>query len=456
MSQHKIVKIPDWVTPEAESFINEVGKDGWELVHVYNQHAYMKASSVGTLDGGSTNPLYDAFGRQRVSETYTLNDYKHLYTIDGSFLNYTSSGASINFNPDRASVFLSASLSSGSRAVHQTKMYHNYMPGKSQMILSSFVFGNAVSGSVKRTGYFDDYNGIFLEQDATGSLQFVIRSATNGTSSITEQRVKQADWNVNTLLSGSFVFDVTKTQLFFTDFQWLAVGRVRCGFVYKGNTVICHTFDHTNTLNVAYMQNPNLPVRCEVVNTANTLTTSSMEQICATVGSEGGYAESGNSISLSSPSLRQVTASATMPVMAIRLKNSYNGLPNRSFVRINNVSAFTEDQTVQYKLVKLPQSSSLVGGSWVSAGSGSLVEYNITATSYTGGDELSGGFIFAGGTGGGNNIAGQQQTPTINQKVNFIAQNFDSTDSEIYVLAIKNMTGTNTDVGCTMMWTEIY
>ena len=456
MSQHKIVKVPDWALPNTEDYLNEIGKDGWELVHLYNQHAYMKASSVGTLDGGSTNPLYDAFGRQRVSETYTLNDYKHLYAIDSSFLNYTSSGASVSFNTNRASVTLATTTSSGSRSVHQTKMYHNYMPGKSQMILSSFVFGNAVSGSVKRTGYYDDYNGIFLEQDQTGSLQFVIRSATGGTGSLTETRVKQADWNVNTLLSGSFVLDVTKTQLFFTDFQWLAVGRVRCGFVYKGNTVICHTFDHTNELDVAYMQNPNLPVRCEIVNTANTGTASSMEQICSTVGSEGGYQEAGITVSLGSPILRTVTSGSTMPVMAIRLKNSVNGLPNRSFVRVSNVGAFTEDQTTQYKLVKLPQSSSLTGGSWVSAGADSVVEYNITATAYSGGQELSGGFIFAGGVGGGNNIAGQQQTPTINQKVNFIAQNFDSTDSEIYILAMKNMTGTSTDVGCTMIWTEVY
>jgi hypothetical protein len=263
---------------------------------------------------------------------------------------------------------------------------------------------------------------------------------------------------VNKLLSGDFTLDVTKTQLFYIDFQWLAVGRVRCGFVYKGSTVVCHTFDHTNVLDVAYMQNPNLPIRCEIVNVGVPSIGGSMEQICSTVGSEGGYQEGGNSVAFSSPSLRSVSSGSTMPVMAVRLKNAFNGLPNRAFVRVNNVGAFTEDQTAQYKLVKLPQSSSLTGGSWVSVGDDSTVEYNVTATAYstTGAQELSGGFIFAGGVGGGNNIAGQQQTPTINQKVNFIAQNFDSTDSEIYVLAMKNMTGTATDVGCTMMWTEVY
>ena len=337
MSQHKIVKIPDWVLPNAESYLNEVGKDGWELVHLYNQHAYMKSSNGGSLSSGSFDPSYDAFGRQRVSQTFTLGDYKHLYDIDSTFIDYTGSGASITHNQNRSSVTLATNQTSGSRAVHQTRMYHNYMPGKSQQILSSFVFGAPVSGSVKRTGYYDDYNGIFVEQDQTGSLQFVIRSATNGTGSITENRVKQENWNVQTLQSGSYILDATKSQLFFVDFQWLSIGRVRCGFIHKGVTVICHTFDHSNVTSVAYMQNPNLPVRCEVVNTSATATTSSMEQICSTVGSEGGYVESGQSFSFGSPLLRSVASGSTMPVMAIRLKSSYNGLPNRAYVRVNNV-----------------------------------------------------------------------------------------------------------------------
>jgi len=292
MTQHKIVKIPDWVTPESETFLNEVGLQGWELVHLYNQHAYMKSSTGGTLASGSTSTAVDAFGRQRVSEVYTLNDYKHIYAIDNNFIDFTASNGTVTFNPNRSSVTLAVPATSGSRAVHQTKMYHNYMPGKSQLILSSVVMGAAQAGVIKRTGYYDDYNGIFVEQDQTGSLQLVIRSSTNGTGSILENRVKQENWNINTLLSGDFVLDISKSQLFYIDFQWLAVGRVRCGFVYKGSTVICHTFDHSNTTAVAYMTNPNLPIRCEIINTS-TATTGSMEQICSTVGSEGGYMESG-------------------------------------------------------------------------------------------------------------------------------------------------------------------
>jgi hypothetical protein len=453
MSQHKIIKIPDWNTPEAETFLNTIGKEGWELLHIYNQHAFMKTSTGGSVASGSLNAAVDAFGRVRMSEPFTLGDYKPS-TIDDAFINKVNGDGSITGNINRASVILAAT-SSTSYAIHQTKMYHHYMPGKSQTILSSFIFGTPVSGSIKRTGYFDDLNGIFLEQDATGSLQIVIRSATSGTGSVTEQRVKQENWNVNTLLEGDFTLDVTKTQLFYIDFQWLAVGRVRCGFVHSGVTVITHVFDHSNILDVAYMQNPNLPMRCEIRNSVTTA--SYMEQICSTVASEGGYVEAGRAFSFANPSFRTLGSGSTLPVLAIRLKNSVGGLPNRAYVRINDSSVFTDQQSVRYVLTKLNSGSMLTTASaWESVDNQSVVEYNTSATGYTNGKILLSGFV------GANSLNINQANPLVQShagvtnKQNFIAQNFDSNDSEIYVLVAKNMTANTTNVGGSMLWSEVY
>lgn len=450
--QYKIDQIPS-LLPDALSNFNEHGRDGWELINLYNNLGVFKSSVGGTLTSGSTNVAVDAFGRQRVSETFTLGDYKHLYSIDYNFLNYSASGGTITHNVNRSSVTLQTSASATSTAVHQTKMYHNYMPGKSQLILSSIVFGAAQPGVIKRSGYFDQYNGIFFEQDATGSLNWVIRSSTNGTGSITENRIRQENWNVYTCDRPEFTIDITKTQLIWIDFQWLAVGRVRCGLVHQGSYVLTHVFDHSNFTDVAYMSNPNLPVRCEIQNT--TTATGSFEQICASVMSEGGYIESGTTWGLTSPNLRTITSASSMPLIAVRLKNSYNNLPNRAFVRVDNMSVFTEDQTVKYRMVKLPNSASLVGGSWTSTNDSSTVEYNVTATSIVGGQELINGFVFAGGTGVGNAIAGQGQVSGVNTKNNYIAQNYTSNDSEIYALVVTNMTATSTDVGASMTWREV-
>lgn len=454
MAQHKIVKIPDWVLPDDQEYLNEIGKDGWELVHVYNQHAYMKSSPVGTIASGSLNAAVDAFGRSRTSTPFTLGDYKHIYGLDDIFWNTTGGDGTVTTNVNRASVIL-AVTSSTSYAIHQSKMYHHYMPGKSQEILSSFIFGTPISGSTKRTGYFDDYNGIFFEQDATGSLSFVIRSATNGTGSIQEDRVYQSQWNVNNLLENTPTLDITKTQLFYVDFQWLAVGRVRCGFVINGSIIICHVFDHSNKTAVAYMQNPNLPVRCEIRNSV--ATASYMEQICSTVISEGGYAEAGRAFSVSSPSFISLSSGSTLPVLAIRLKTSVNNLPNRSFIRVQNASMFTDQQTIRYSLVKLPSGSALTTSSaWTSVDGVSVAEYNTNMSTYTGGRTLLSSFI------GANSLNPTQANPDVisqqgvTNKQNFITQNYGSTDSEIYVLVAKNMTGTATNVGGSLLWSEIY
>ena len=454
--EHKIVRIPDWV-PEDETYLNELARDGWELIHVYNQHAYLKAVEAGTLSKGSLNATVDAFGRSRVSNPFTLGDYKHIYGIGQAFIDHTGSNGTITTTYDRSSVILATSASSNSYAVHQTKMYHNYLPGKSQEILSSFVFGAAQPGVIKRTGYFDDYNGIFFEQDQTGSLNFVVRSATNGTASLQENRINQSDWNVNTLLTGEYVLDISKGQLLFIDFEWLSIGRIRMGFIHKGIMVICHVIDTSNQFSGAYMQSPNLPLRCEIRNT--TTATGSMEQICSTVISEGGYAENGFAFSYSNEQFRTLSSGSTLPVLAIRLKNTFNGtgLPNRAFVRIQEASIFTDQQTVRYTLTKLPNKSYLTTGSaWISADPDSAVEYNTSATAYTDGKVLLSGYI------GANSLNPNQANPSVqNQggvstKLNFIAQNYDSTDSEIYVVTAKNLTANPTNVGASMLWTEIY
>jgi hypothetical protein len=457
--QHKITKLPDWVIPDDESYLNELGKDGWELIHIYNQHAYMKAAAGGTLSSGSLATNIDAFGRLRVTDTFTLADYKHLYAIDENFNNHIISGSTVTFNPNRASVVLQTSASAGSHVCHQTKMYHNYMPGKSQLVLSSVKFGAAQPTVIKRTGYFDDYNGIFLEQDQTGSLQFVIRSATNGTASLQENRVKQENWNVNNLLTGDVILDMTKTQLFWTDFQWLGIGRVRCGVVVNGAFVLCHVFDHSNKTDVVYMSSPNLPVRCEVQNT--TTATGSMEQICATVMSEGGYEENGTSWGKVSPILRTVGGNTTALLMSIRLKSSYNGLPNRAYVRLEDVSVYSKDQAVRYSIIRI-NSGSVSGGSWNSVDPSSVVEFNTGSMTYTAAQthELSNGFAAAGtvGAGGGTGVgfSSPSQRAGSKNRINYIAQDFDSINSDMYGIVVTNLTGTNTDVGVGMVWKEVY
>ena len=76
--------------------------------------------SMSAASGGS-----DAFGRLRISEAFTLGDYKHTYGIDQNFLNIVSNGGTITHNANQASARLTTTSNSSSYAIHQTKQYQN-------------------------------------------------------------------------------------------------------------------------------------------------------------------------------------------------------------------------------------------------------------------------------------------------------------------------------------------
>jgi len=431
------------------------------------------AAITGTVTATPVAGAVDAFGRMRVSEGFTLGDYKHTYGIDPNFIDSTANGATVTHQTNQAAARLTTTSNATSYAIHQTKQYHNYMPGKSQLIKSTINFFAATANVTKRTGYFDNNNGIFFEQTGDGTLAFVIRTDTSGSPS-DSRRVTQAQWNQDTCntsitgtstdgsnygKAGTWNLDITKTQIFWIDFQWLGVGRVRCGFVHDGNMIVAHEFYNSNHLPTVYMSNPNLPVRCEIRNTGAT-TGGYFDQICSTVISEGGYVESGIDWAITSGQTAQsvTTASNNYPIIAIRLKNTFRTYPNRVTVRMGNINMYAENYPVYWKLIKLADSSyiTLANTTWVSADADSAVEYNLSGTAISGGDEMDNGLVGSSSPGGsakGTGVAPVNQPSSA--KKNFIAQNIDSSNSEIYVVAAQAIGGT-AGVWTAIQWREIY
>ena len=408
----------------------------------------------------------DAFGRLRISDAFTLGDYKHLYGLDPNFRDTTTPGGNVTFQSLQSCARLSTNNSPTASVIHQTKMYHQYQPGKSQVMKSTFNFYANDVNVVKRTGYFDSNNGIYLEQSANGALSFTIRTDTSGTPT-DARRVYQSEWNkdtCNTSISGpsgtgSFDLDITKTQIFFTDFQWLGVGRVRCGFVHDGKVVVAHEFLNSNNLATVYMSNPNLPVRCEIFNTGAT-TGGFMDQICSTVLSEGGYVEAGQDWHTSTGYAKITVTGAgnTVPIMAIRLKNTFNGYKNRAIVRMGDINLYAEQNPGVWELRKLDNASylTLANSTWTSVHANSVVEYNITGTAINDGEAVSGGFVGTtapGASAKGFGLSGATQ-PTAAKK-NYIAQNYDSSNSEVFVVTLTPI-ASPVDVWCTVSWREIY
>jgi len=421
-------------------------------------HNTMEYNALGqpvlrtTLKVGQT----DAFGRIRMSSPFTLGDYKHLYGLDPNFVDYLVNGGTVAFQPNKACARLTTSNDPSSRVVHQTKFYHHYMPGKSQQILSSFNFYAATPNVTKRTGYYDDNNGIYFEQAGDGTLSWVIRSYITGAPQ--EVRKTQSEWNIDSCngQGGSqFSLDITKTQLSFIEFQWLGVGSVTVGFVHEGSFIPCHIFHHSNNLSTVYMSTPNLPVRCEIVNTGAT-TGAYFDQICSTVASEGGYVEAGIDWAVTSPALKTIAAGATSPIIAIRLKTAFRTYANRMIVRMGNLKMFSDGDSIKWRLLKLPNSTFLNDTTWTDVDDDSGVQYNVDATTWTDGDELDNGWVGAS-TQGSQKAGGAPASNLPSEaKKNYIVQNYDSTDSEIYLIVATNIGAQSTNVGAGLQWREIY
>lgn len=405
---------------------------------------------------------FDAANRIRTSNVESVGDYNHLYPTNGQFYSIVSgTGSTITFNPNKSCINLYSGTGTTSSAVYQTQSYHHYITGKSHLIYTTFQFGTGNTTSVQRIGYFDNLNGIYLQQKGT-EISLVVRDNTLGY--VQETSVPQSQWNIDKCDGtgkSELNLNLSKCQLFWINFLWLGVGVIRCGFNYNGNFIAVHDFYHANISDGVYIQSPTLPIRIESRN-LSTSAGSSIQFICGSVMSEGGYNNAGYDWSIVGSSYINLVPGQEKPILAIRNKNSFFGKPNRITTIINNYEVISTSSNVQYKMIKIPYSSYISGGSWVSVHENSGVEYNETMTSYTDGSCISSGFatasIIGQGTGNQNPTAtAAQQLSSGNTKKNFITQNFDSTDSQAYLLVAKNLDTVNsTNVIASISFREVY
>lgn len=331
----------------------------------------------GTLDevGFKDGVFRDAFGRLRVSEPLSLFDGKLLRGKEPlHWAEKLDNGATSAHQPNRASVLLTAGVDTA-KAVRQTRRRMVYQPGKSFLHLITFVMGSAEVNIRRRVGFFDDKNGIFLEQTSSG-VRFVVRSYVTGAAADTNFAA-QGDWNGDKLDGNGesgITLDLAKAQILWIDMEWLSVGRVRAGFVIDGQFILCHEFNHANNITSAYMTNPNLPIRYEIEATGVPGGDGQMECICCSVQSEGGYHPTGIGGSADRGITPMITDEAPRELIAIRIKPSHTAFSTIKVAFMDVISP--TDAYGAWALVINP--TGLTAGTWVSAGDNSCVEYNIT------------------------------------------------------------------------------
>jgi len=382
------------------------------------------------------NATIDAFGRLRVSEPFTLLDTKQL--VDNLPLFYddqetSGSGTGSTHNPNTASSTMTVSADTAGTRVRQSKLRGTYQPGKSLLILATFVTGAPVAGITKRVGYFDDRNGLFLQ--CTGSGMAIVRR-TYATGSAVDTVTAQANWNLDKMDGtgrSKITLDPSKTQILLIDLEWLGVGRVRFGFVIDGKVYYFHELNNANNLAQVYMSTPNLPIRYEISNDG-TGGADSLEHICSSVVSEGGQQATVLQTYISRHGTPVTLANQDLytPVISIRLKTDYIG--TRISPVLIDVLA-TTNINYEWQLFLNPTIAGTDLVDWANATNSSL-QYDITRNAT---NTLSGGHVIAGGYGASTATFRNAITGLASSYLS-VGANIDNSVDEL-VLGVANIDG---------------
>lgn len=335
----------------------------------------------------------DAFGRLRVSNPLTLFDSSHRYRDNNLFSSLVvGTGSTVGFITAQGSINIGVGTTAGCSAIRETTKVFAYQPGKSLLILNTFVMNAPKTNLRQRVGYYGADNGMYLELDEN-TINLVKRTFVSG--SVAETKVAQSSWNIDKLDGtgpSGLTLDISKAQILWMDIEWLGVGTVRMGFVIDGKFIHCHSFHHANLLASTYITTASLPIRYEIANTGITTSISNLKQICSTVISEGGYELKGLQQAIGTPITTPkdlpTPAGTFYPIVSIRLKS--NSLD--AIVVPTAISLLGQGNGPDYNW-QLRKTGITTGGTFVSAGDDSSVEYNITATSFAGGRILASGFF---------------------------------------------------------------
>jgi hypothetical protein len=333
----------------------------------------------------------DAFGRQRVSSPLTLFDSSHRYKDNGLWNTSTASGGTVVFSPTEGLVNLNVNTTNGSEVLRETSKVFSYQPGKSLLVMNTFVMAPAKTNLRQRVGYFGIANGIYIQLN-NNTLSFVERSLVTGV--VTESVVNQSAWNEDKMDGtgpSGVVLDITKAQILFMDIEWLGEGTVRVGFIIDGNFILCHRFNHANLITSTYITTASLPLRYEITNTGITASPSTLKQVCSTVISEGGYELRGAQQAIGTPITAPRTfavAGTFYPIVGVRLLST----------RLDAIAILTAVSLIglgngKNYAWRVRNGTTITGGSWIPAGVDSSVEYNLTGTSTTGGRVLAQGYV---------------------------------------------------------------
>lgn len=391
----------------------------------------------------------DSASRLRTSTPATLFEHNNQFGTNPIKWDKATSGTGsiTDTTATSTTALATGGTASGAQAVRATRVYYRYQVGKSLYLGMSFNFGAGVTGCSKRVGFYDISNGIYLEQNGT-TINITVRSqgidvATPSTS-----------WNVDKLDGtgpSKVVFNPLGTQDFRVDF--LGGFGMRFYLYYNGVFWLVHTIENSNITSPPPIPGPaslNLPVRQEIINTTTVSSASSFNVYNANVMSEGIEQNlPAYSFSASNGITTIALTTTPKPVLSIQAKTlGIDGI-TRNYGQIKPTSANIYATAAIY--LQFIYNATLTGASFTSVNPLSIANFDVSATSYTGGILVDTNFVTPNGSGGG--VSGEVATPA---SVHFPLVYSSLANNQDTVTIVASTFTATANCSATFSWNELY
>jgi hypothetical protein len=397
------------------------------------------------------SPDVDSASRLRVSNPLTLFEHNNQYGTNVFKWDTSTSGTGTLTDPSSAgtsgaTVLATGGTVSGASAVRQTRQHFRYQIGKSLFGGCSFVFGTGVTNVVKMVGYYNQLNGVYLQQNGT-TINIGVR--TNASGSEVDTLIPQSSWNVDQL-NGSGPSGYTFNANDINDFRWEFFGTIGIKFYMycNGTFQLIHTIQNASNNSFDAPVFLNLTIRQEIYNNGTAAATSSMSVYNANLMSEGADTVFPTYDFCAGNGITSIAVTTARPVLSIQAKTTG---PNsaRNYGSILPVSFWIYASGSAY--IQLYINGTLTGPSWTSVAATSITNYDISSTAITGGAIIGAGYL--GGVSAGPAGSAYVQVPAA-QQFPLVYSALLNTQDTLSVV-VTSFTG-SISVNASINWSEIY
>lgn len=393
------------------------------------------------------------FGRLPVSTMESQFVYQNEYSKGEAQWNEKVVGtASATHEPSTATVKLTVSAPD-SKIIRQTKRYLRYYSGKENANVLTYYLGELKDQTGLKCGPFDNNNGVYFKFDRVDTPEMTVYLCVLNEGSVTE--IPQSDWNRDKLngTGPSFVnYDFEKSTILKLSYQWLGVGVVRYQVeAPNGDIITIHELENPGVVSKTYMRTANLPIRYEFYSGPTFSGTADAWQICSEVHTEDG----GNCAISSYPhaggtGTTSVSVGTTRrAVYAIRLKETYNTLPNRAWVIPQGVDMLVGSANIYWEILYNPTLTGVVN--WTSVDDNSVVEESVDVNTFTGGIRIAHGYGLT--AGGGTSRTSVSRNLSSNYP---LALDVDGANSTTLVLVATATPSGTASVNAGFNWEEVW